>query len=122
MVFATQADFAGEADIDTAGFEATRIRRDAGLTGVNTAKSSNAENGTVQGFELSVQQNLDFLPGFGFNTHYTYSDSEQPDGNVLLNISKNTFNGQVYWENDEFQVRLAYNYRSRFLSTQEETA
>jgi TonB-dependent receptor len=121
LVFATQADFAGEADIDTAGFEATRIRRDAGLTGVNTAKSSNGENGTVQGFELSVQQNLDFLPGLGFNANYTYSDSEQPDGNVLLNISKNTFNGQVYWENDEFQVRLAYNYRSRFLSTQEET-
>jgi TonB-dependent receptor len=121
LVFATQADFAGEADIDTAGFEATRIRRDAGLTGINTAQSSNGENGSVQGFEFSVQQTLDFLPGLGFNANYTYSDSEQPDGNVLLNISKNTLNGQIYWENDEFQVRLAYNYRSRFLSTQEET-
>ena len=62
LVFATQADFAGEVDIDTAGFEATRIRRDAGLTGINTAKASNGSNGTVQGFELSVQQTLDFYP------------------------------------------------------------
>ena len=121
LVFLTQADFAGEADIDTAGFEATRERRNAGLTGINTAQASNGQNGTVQGFELSIQQGLDFFPGLGFNANYTYSDSEQPDGNVLLNISKNTFNGQVYWEDDQFQVRLAYNYRSRFLSSQEET-
>jgi len=119
--FSTLADFSGSADPDTAGFEATRIQRDAGLTGINTAQSTNGENGIVQGFELAIQHTLDFMPGLGFNANYTYSDSEQPDGNALLNISKNTFNGQVYWENEEFQVRLAYNYRSRFLSSQDET-
>lgn len=94
--------------------------RDAGLTGINTAQTTNGKNGSIQGIEASVQQSLDFLPGLGFSANYTFADSEQPNGSTLLNVSKNTFNGQVYWENDKFQVRLAYNYRSRYLATEDE--
>jgi TonB-dependent receptor len=121
LVFLSEGDFAGSADPDTAGFNATGDARDAGLTGLVNSKKTNGENGTVEGFEVSIQQSLDFLPGLGFSANYTYADSEQPNGNSLLDISKNTVNAQVYWENEEFQVRMAYNYRDRFLDTEEET-
>jgi len=94
--------------------------RDQGLTGINTAQTTNGQNGSIQGIEASIQQSLDFLPGLGFSANYTYADSEQPNGSTLLDVSKNTFNGQIYWENNEFQVRLAYNYRSRYLATEDE--
>jgi len=58
--------------------------------------------------------------GFGIAANYTYADSEQPNGNSLLNISKNTINGQLYWEGERLQLRLAYNYRDRFLDDEDE--
>ncbi len=94
--------------------------RDNGLTGINTAQTTNGKNGSIQGVEASIQQSLDFLPGLGFSANYTFADSEQPNGSTLLDVSENTFNGQIYWENDAFQVRLAYNYRSRYLATEDE--
>lgn len=125
LQFSTLADFAGSADPDAAGMAFTTTQRDAGLTGIRTSRVTNGENGEVQGFELGYQQQFTFLPGlwsgFGVNANYTYADSEQPNGNPLLNISENTLNAQVYWENEQFQARLAYNYRDDFLFTEEET-
>jgi len=96
----------------------------AGRTGINTSINTNGENGTVQGLELGYQQNFDFLPdawsGLGFLANYTYADSEQPNGNPLLNISKNTVNAQVYWEYEDVAVRLAYTFRDRYLSSEGE--
>ena len=37
-----------------------------------------------------------------------------------MNISKNTYNLQLYYENDRFQTRLAYNYRDSFLASENE--
>lgn len=125
LEFSTLADFAGAADADAAGMAFTTAQRDAGLTGIRTSRVTNGENGKVQGFEVGYQQQFTFLPGlwsnFGVNANYTYADSEQPNGNPLLNISENTLNAQVYWENEKFQARLAYNYRDDFLFTEEET-
>lgn len=94
----------------------------AGNTGILTDRITNGENGEVYGAEVALQYQLDFLPGvwsgFGFNGNYTWAESSQPDGNSLLDISKHTLNAQLYWENETFQARLAYNYRSRFLDTQ----
>ncbi len=91
----------------------------AGRTGIRLTEVTNGENGTVQGFEFGYQQQFTFLPGFwsgfGINANYTYADSEQPNGNALLDISKNTINTQLYWENEQFQARLAYNFRDSFL-------
>ncbi len=117
IVLSNIADFGGD---DTAGFNFIADLRDQGLTGINTAIATNGENGSIQGFEASIQQSLDFLPGLGFSANYTYADSEQPNGSTLLDVSKNTFNGQIYWEYGGFQVRLAYNYRSRYLATEDE--
>lgn len=125
LVFSTLESFAGSPDADVAGFNFTAAQRDAGLTGLVTEQVTNGEAGKVQGIELGYQQHFDFLPGawsgLGMSANYTYADSEQPNGNMLLDISKNTFNAQIYWENEAFQVRLAYNYRDRFLDTENET-
>ncbi len=124
LEFATLEQFAGQADPQAAGLAFVEGQRLAGLTGIRTSKDTNGEKGEVQGFELGYQQQFDFLPGplagFGVNANYTYADSEQPNGNQLLNISKNTLNAQLYWENDTFQARLAYNYRDAYLDTEEE--
>jgi len=125
LVFSTLDDFVGAPDPDQAGFDFTAAQRDLGLTGINTNRQVNGENGTVQGFEIGYQQHFDFLPGawsgLGVSANYTYADSEQPNGNMLLDISENTLNAQAYWENEIFGIRLAYNFRDRFLDTEEET-
>jgi len=117
MVFST-----GLADAD--GFAHLTELRDAGLTGIDTEKDTNGENGKVQGFEIGYQQFFSFLPGawsgLGISANYTYADSEQPNGSPLLEISKNTYNIQGFWEYSDFAVRLAYNYRDSFLATEGE--
>lgn len=99
-------------------------QRDAGLTGIVIDTDVNGGSGDITGLELAYQQQFSFLPGafsgLGISTNYTYADSEQPDGNPLLDISNHTFNAQVYWEHEGFQVRLAYNWRDKYLDTQDE--
>jgi TonB-dependent receptor len=119
MVFSNSSEFndaEGQAHLETL--------RDAGLTGIDTQKDTNGENGKVQGFEIGYQQHFDFLPGafsgLGISANYTYADSEQPNGNPLLEISKNTYNLQGFWEYEDYAVRLAYNYRDGFLATESE--
>lgn len=87
--------------------------------GVQTTTSTNGSNGTIQGFELGLVYNFDFLPGlwsgFGINTNYTYSESTSPDGTPLEDISKKSYNAQIFWEYEAFAARLAYSHRGRFL-------
>lgn len=98
--------------------------RDQGLTGIEVDQAVNGESGTVQGFELGYQQFFTSLPGafsgLGVSANYTYADSENPNGNPLTQISKNTYNAQVFWEYEGMQARFAYNYRDEFLDTEDE--
>ncbi|TYK64514.1 TonB-dependent receptor [Colwellia echini] len=98
---------------------AVEAARDAGLTGVNISTSTNGGSGDVSGLELAYQQQFSTLPGawsgLGMQTNYTYATSSQPNGLPLENISENTVNFQLYWENDDFQTRLAYNWRSEYM-------
>jgi len=114
MVYSSTSSFT-----DAAGFAHVEGLRDAGLTGIDTEKDTNGENGKVQGFEIGYQQHFDFLPGawsgLGLSANYTYADSEQPNGSPLVDISKNTYNLQGFWEYSDYSVRLAYNYRDSFL-------
>ena len=118
--FLDSGDFA----TDQEGFDAAASLRDQGLTGIIIDQDVNGEDGVVQGIELGYQQHFDFLPGFwsgfGVSANYTYADSEQPNGNPLLDIAEHTINTQVYWENETFQARLAYNYRDELLESEEE--
>lgn len=92
---------------------------------------TNAEGGTLKGFELAYQQTYDFLPGFlsGFGTQlsYTYVDAgdfqnlnTQSAGSFanlqpLAGVSKHTINAVGFYEKGPISARLAYNWRSAFL-------
>ncbi|MBU2892482.1 TonB-dependent receptor [Colwellia sp. D2M02] len=119
MVYSDSTQFT-----DAEGLEHVAALRDAGKTGIATTKDTNGENGKVQGFEIGYQQFFTFLPGafsgLGLSANYTYADSEQPNGSPLLQISKNTYNLQAFWEYKDVALRLAYNYRDSFLDTENE--
>jgi TonB-dependent receptor len=108
-----------------------------------TTPVNSPDTGKIKGFELAYQQVYDFLPGplsgLGLNATYTYVDSSgvsqstlsetDPDvsaGNTanidttllpLQGLSKHTINIQPFYEKGPLTVRLAYNWRSRFLLT-----
>ncbi|MBB5709843.1 TonB-dependent receptor [Sphingomonas xinjiangensis] len=77
---------------------------------------------TVNGLELNVQQQLDFLPGLlrnlggGFNYAYTTISGTNSDGTeaTLPGISKHNFNVIGYYESKLFGLRLSYNFRSKY--------
>jgi iron complex outermembrane receptor protein len=71
-------------------------------------------SGSVKGLELAWQQPLG--EQFGFFANYTYADGEEDGGGELVGTSKNTANLGGYFENERFNVRLNYNYRSEFYS------
>lgn len=72
----------------------------------------------VSGYELAVQQKLDFLPypwnGFGGVFNYTKLNiNDADDGSTLLRVSPESYNVVGYWENDGFSFRLTYNWRDK---------
>ncbi|MGJ8691870.1 MAG: TonB-dependent receptor [Thalassotalea sp.] len=104
------------------------------LEGVDTRQDVNGDGGEIYGIETSFQKDFTFLPGwaqyFGTVVNYTYADSEATfvdkdqeadtaallDGFPMRNTSKHTFNGTLYWENEGFSARIAYNFRSKRLN------
>jgi len=76
--------------------------------------------GRVDGLELAYQQAI--TANFGFAGNYTYADGKQtsalaPGGDDrLVGTSKNTYNVNAYFENQMFNARVAYTYRSAFYS------
>lgn len=89
----------------------------------------NGDGGTVKGFEAAYQQVFSFLPGFwgnfGTQLNYTYTDSDVSipyfEGDLVYSmplegLSETSWNAVLFWENDRFSVRGAYNYRDSFLS------
>jgi TonB-dependent receptor len=96
----------------------------------------NVGEATIKGFEVAYQQTFDFFPepfnGIGVQANYTYIDAEQKASNVaagdaadqvfrwfdnlpLEGLSKDTANFVLFYENDLFSTRLAYNWRSKYL-------
>lgn len=96
-------------------------------------------HGKIKGFELAYQQTFDFLPGFlsglGFNGNYSYIESKglpnsflnggslanvstvAPGNLPLEGLSKHNINATVFYEKGPVSLRVAYNWRSRFLLT-----
>jgi TonB-dependent receptor len=94
----------------------------------------NGDGGTVKGFEIAYQQVLAFLPGFwgglGTQINYTYTDSDvsipyfeggRTYSMPLEGLSEDSANFVLFWENDTFSARIAYNYRDSFLSNRSNT-
>jgi hypothetical protein len=92
----------------------------------------NGGEGSIQGFETSLGSFFDFLPqgwlrGFGAYANLTYLDDEQafPTGfNLALgeegripNVSKWSYNLVAMYEREGLSARLAYNHRSKWITT-----
>ncbi|QUD85945.1 TonB-dependent receptor [Phenylobacterium montanum] len=89
-------------------------------------RPQNGAHGDIRGFEVGYQQFFDFLPGawsgLGLQANYTYVDSSTPSrtlrrGVTLQNLSKDSYNLIGLYERNRISARLAYNWRSRFLSS-----
>jgi TonB-dependent receptor len=97
--------------------------------------------GKVRGFEIAYNQVYDFLPGllsgFGLSANYTYVTSKGIPNSFLNNgspvntpsigvdgtlplaqLSKHTINIQPFYEKGPVSIRVAYNWRSKFLLTE----
>lgn len=86
---------------------------------VNVRQVQNTDiNIKVQGYELSIQQNLNFLPypwnGLGGIFNYSSTSQNSPLEARIPGISDETFNVIGYYEQGPFGIRLAYNYRSEY--------
>jgi iron complex outermembrane recepter protein len=82
---------------------------------IPSTKPGNVASAEVRGFEIGVQQFLDFLPspfdGLGFIANYTYSDAVDSNGFPLVGVSKNSYNLIGLYEKGPFSARIAYNFR-----------
>ncbi|HJW46209.1 MAG TPA: TonB-dependent receptor, partial [Lysobacter sp.] len=69
---------------------------------------------SVSGFELAWEGPIGDY--FGAFANYTWTEARVDDGTPMLGQSENTYNVGVWFENDMFNARLNYNYRSSFYS------
>lgn len=91
-----------------------------------------ARNGNkvkVYGFEVALQRQLDFLPGFakgfGIYLNYTYTkseadgvyngDGEKRTGVTLPGTAPHMFNASLSYENKRFTARISGNYAASYL-------
>lgn len=74
---------------------------------------------TVNGFEIAMQQKLDFLPypwnGFGGVFNFTKIDLDEGDGQPMTRIAPYSSNLIGYYENDGVSIRLSYNWQDEKL-------
>ncbi|MDO6428540.1 TonB-dependent receptor [Thalassotalea sp. 1_MG-2023] len=95
-----------------------------------TTFTTQSEGGEVAGFEIGAKVALsDFLgedgifKNVGFDVNYTFTDSKQEAKDVygddlpFQGMSEDTYNAVVWYENDTFSARLAWNSRSPRLIT-----
>jgi TonB-dependent receptor len=111
------------------GFIFTRATSDVtigGLDGYTLSQPLNSDPGTVKGAEIGYQQFFDFLPGalsgLGMQANFTYADSKAPSSLIgftapLTQLSKYSYNIAGIYEKYGISLRVAYNYRSSFLSS-----
>ncbi|MED5618114.1 TonB-dependent receptor [Ideonella sp. BN130291] len=106
-------------------YKATYFNQSLGHDAEYNMSAATNTKAEVRGFELAYVQDLG--NGFGFNANYTHSDGKETGkapgsacetiGNCdMVGNSKNTYNLGAFFENDLFNARVAYNYRSKFLN------
>lgn len=117
--------------IEDSGFDlSSSFGSDIDLMQARTA-NQNRDGGRISGIEIAGTHFFDYLEGwasgFGIQANYTYANSK--DDNVLVNelpavkqpsfgvegFAENSFNASVLYDKDNFQARLAYNWRDQFL-------
>ena len=81
----------------------------------NVATPINGGSGKIDGIEIGGQYAFDF--GLGFQANYTRADSSSTQASSFATelpipgVSKNSFNGIVYYEHGGFEARAAYSWR-----------
>ena len=94
---------------------------------ITFSEPANSVTAKVKGLELAAQSNFFFLPGLfqnlGFQANYTYTDStanfavaNDVRQNGLPGLSKQSWNGTLYYSDEKVDVRLSYAWRSRYLA------
>jgi TonB-dependent receptor len=98
----------------------------------HVGRYSNTEGGPLKGFELNAQVQFDWLPGiwrdFGVLANYTKVESEiqyilvSVNGvptvtttNDLINLSRNSASGTLFYDNGTFSVRTTGSYRDKYI-------
>jgi iron complex outermembrane receptor protein len=91
----------------------------------------NSPGGKLKGFEINLQQPFTFLPGFlsrfGVLANYTYVNSDikyltsavpgDPVVNAtLVGLSKNAYNGTLFYEDSKLGARVSVAYRDGYLT------
>ncbi|TNE63997.1 MAG: TonB-dependent receptor [Alphaproteobacteria bacterium] len=77
----------------------------------------NGEGGRIRGFEIGGQYAFEW--GGGFIANYTFSDSTSSsyndfdEGLPIPGVSKHSANAQVYYQQDLFEARVSYTWRSK---------
>ncbi|WP_098496126.1 TonB-dependent receptor [Collimonas sp. PA-H2] len=71
-------------------------------------------SGTVNGIELAYEMPLG--KNFGFATNATFINAYDASNGPLVGASKRTANLTAYFEDERFNARISYNYRSAFYS------
>ncbi|WP_017444820.1 TonB-dependent receptor [Gayadomonas joobiniege] len=83
----------------------------------------NGDGAKVKGLEVAYQQPLEVLEGLGTLLTYTFIDGETPmtdsSGRTLSfpGLSENNINAILYYEKDQYNLRLAYNWRDEYLNS-----
>ncbi len=97
--------------------------------GFDVFQPQNGGDGTINGMEVSIQRQLDFLPGalkgIGIYLNYTYTDSKATgvateDGDLreeigLPGTAKNLFNASLSYETKRFIIRGSLNYSGDYI-------
>ena len=105
-------------------FDARPLGIDA--TDVEFETPENGGTAQVYGFEVSVQRQLDFLPGFlkGFGVYLNYthtqSDTEGIEGREGENLplpgtAENMFNASLSYETEKLVLRASLNFASDYI-------
>ncbi len=93
----------------------TTVADGTGATTANVTTPVNGGTGKIYGLEFNAQYAFDF--GLGFAANYTRSNSESTQTSSFAadlpipGVSKNAFNGTVYYELAGFSARAAYSWR-----------
>jgi TonB-dependent receptor len=91
--------------------------------------SRSVKGAPLYGTEINWQQQLDFLPdpfnNFGLLANYTYVQAQQTYLNAtgtavlmtadLQNMSRNSYNATVYYDDTVFQARMTAAFRSHYI-------
>lgn len=77
-------------------------------------RPANGNGGTNDGIELAIQQS--FENGLGYQFNYTWLEANGANGRDIEGASKNSYNIVGFYEDENWSARLAYNYRSEYLT------